>query len=311
MVKELYGTATPLVTPFDPKTYAIVEEELRKEARYCVRNGIHNVMVAGSAGEFVHLSQDERKRIFDVVIDEVNGKVPVIACTHSTSTDEAVMYTKYAKDAGADAVMLVHPYYYMINTEELYGHYAAIAKVGLPIMVYNNPWTSKIDMKPELLAKLAEDFPEIQWYTKECSRDVARVHDVLIVAKGKVRVFAGMDDSGFEGWAVGATGWVVGMAQIAPRWVSECFNAYMRGDIEKSKKIYFRLVPLMGFIEASPRFVSYNKAAMELCGILKPGPPRRPLLPLNNTDRERLKEKMIECGILDKCGSLNPEVGTL
>ena len=154
-MKKLSGAFTVMVTPFTPDE-ALDTEGFRENIDWNIEEGIHGVICLGSTGEFANLTVDERKRIIDLTVDQVRGRVPIIAGTAANSTRETVEMTRYAKDAGVDAALIVAPFYGLPTQEDLYEHYKSISEnVSIPIMVYNNPGFSGVDMLPPLIERLA------------------------------------------------------------------------------------------------------------------------------------------------------------
>jgi len=152
---KLSGTFTVMVTPFT-QDEQLDEKGFRKNIDWYIDEGIHGVICAASTGEFANLSKEEHRRVIDITVDQVNGKVPVIAGTAANSTREAIEMTRYAKDAGADVVIIVAPFYGLPAQEELYQHYRVISdEVDIPIMIYNNPWYTGVDMMPSLVERLS------------------------------------------------------------------------------------------------------------------------------------------------------------
>jgi 4-hydroxy-tetrahydrodipicolinate synthase len=191
-MEKLRGTFTVMVTPFTP------DEKLDKEG-FCanidwyIEEGIHGVICLGSTGEFANLTIEERKSVIDLTVDQVKGRVPIIAGTAANSTRETIEMTKYAKDAGADAALIVAPFYGLPTQEDLYEHYKSISgNVSIPIMVYNNPGFSGVDMLPPLIERLAAIDNIV--YLKESTGDIKRVHELLRRCGDRIDVWCGWDD---------------------------------------------------------------------------------------------------------------------
>lgn len=276
------------VTPFTP------DEELDLEALeanvdYYIKNGVHGVVVGGSTGEFASLSFQEHKKIIEAMVDAVNGRVPVIAGVGACATRRVIELTKYAKDVGADGTMIIPPFYTKPNENELYEHFKNIAEaVDLTIMLYNNPWTSKVDMQPTLIAKLAE-IDNIQ-YVKESSGDVTRVWKIINLTRGKMTVFCGTDNLALESFLMGAKGWICVAANMFPKHTSRLYElASKENDIERARTLYSELLPLSTFLEETGKFMQISKAGLEILG-MKAGPPRKPLLPLDKAEKQKLEE---------------------
>jgi len=291
MVDKWHGVYAVILTPFT-EDEKLDEEALRKHIRFLLDEGkVHGLIPTGSTGEFASLSQEERKRVVEITIDEANGEVPVVVGSAANSTAETIMWSKHAEEAGANGLQIVPPYYCLPDDREIYEHFKAVAEsVGIPIMVYNNPATSGVDVKPELLARLAEI--DNICYVKEASDDIKRVGAIKRLCGDKITIFCGCDNVMFESFLMGAEGWVSGSANIIPQ---QCVKLYEltveKEELDKARELYYRMLPLGDMLELEGKFVQYLKAASEMLG--RPlGPPRRPLLPPLEEDRRRLKEAL-------------------
>jgi 4-hydroxy-tetrahydrodipicolinate synthase len=287
-LKKFEGTFVVAVTPFTSNDELDLSA-LKENIDYYIQNGVHGVVACGSTGEFAALSLEEHKKVVKTVVDKVNGRVPVIAGTAACSTKLVIELTKYAKDAGADGALIVPPFYSKPKENELYEHYKNIAEaVDLPIMLYNNPWTSKIDMQPAFVAKLGE--LETIRYIKESSSDITRIWRILNLTKGKMTVFCGADNLALESFLMGAKGWICVAANIFPKQTSRLYElAAKEKNVEKARALYSDLLPLCNFLEETGKFAQLAKAGLEMVGG-KAGPPRRPLLPPTEGEKRELKQ---------------------
>lgn len=285
---EFEGTFVVVVTPFSSNEELDIES-LKANIDYYVKNGIHGIVVGGSTGEFAALSIQEHKKIIETVVDRVNKRVPVIAGTAACATRRVIELTKYAYDVGADGAMIVPPFYTKLNAKEIYEHYKKIAEAAdLPIMLYNNPWTSKIDMEPNLIAKLSE-IENIN-YIKESSGDVSRIWKIINLTRGKMTVFCGADNLALESFLMGAKGWVCVAANIFPKHTSKLYESISKeNDVEKARNIYLGLLPLLNYLEETGKFTQLSKAGLEILGY-KAGPPRKPLLKLDKEEKQKLND---------------------
>jgi 4-hydroxy-tetrahydrodipicolinate synthase len=285
--KGWFGVYVVVCTPFT-KDEDLDEEALRRHIRFLLEAGVHGVIPTGSTSEFAALSEAERKRIVDITLEEVHGRVPVVVGTAAVSTRDTIMYSQYAEKAGADGVMIVPPYYCHPTEREIYGHYQAVAEsIRIPIMLYNNPWTSGVDMQPALIARLAEI--ENIAYIKESSGDMRRVSEIMRLCGDKMTIFCGADNLALEMFAMGVPGWVAAPANAIPRQCVQLYElAVVKKDFAKAKELYFKMLPFFTALE-SGQFVQYVKASLEVLG--KPiGTPRRPLLRPSEEEIARLKE---------------------
>lgn len=207
------------------------------------------------------------------------------------------MYCKHAEDIGADGVMLVHPYYCLPKERELYEHYRNVSEaINIPIIIYNNPYTSGVDASPELLSRLTE-FKNIR-YVKEATGDVTRVTDIIRLTSGRLKVLQGWDNIVFESFASGAVGWIAGTADVIPDLSIQLYEAScVEKDMEKAREIWYRMLPIGNMLEREGVFVAAIKAGLNMQGI-DVGIPRRPLLPLQEPDESRLRRMLQDIGVL-------------
>ncbi|MBS7653671.1 4-hydroxy-tetrahydrodipicolinate synthase [Candidatus Bathyarchaeota archaeon] len=286
-MRRLEGTFVVAVTPFTTDENLDLKA-LRENIDYYIENGIHGIIVCGSTGEFASLSVQEHKKVTEEAVDHVNGRVPVIVGTGACATRQVIELSRYAKDVGADGVMIVPPFYTKPKENELYEHYRRIAEaVDLPIMLYNNPWTSKVDMQPSFIAKLSE-IDNIS-HVKESSGDITRIWKIIHLTKGKMTVFCGSDNLALESFLMGAKGWVCVAANMFPKHTSRLFElACKENNIEDARALYLELLPLLNFLEETGKFAQLSKAGLEILG-RRAGPPRRPLLTVSEEEKEELK----------------------
>jgi len=294
------GSYVVIVTPFR-KDGSLDEEALRNNVDWYIERGAPGIVCTGTTGEFDALSDEEIKHVIKVTVDQVNGKVPVIAGTAATSTWKTKELSKFAEDAGADGVMIVPPYYYLPSEEEIIEHYREVAEaIDIPIMVYNNPWTSKVDMKPQLIAKLAE-LNNVR-YVKESSGDIRRIEQILRLAEPKITVFCGSDVLAFESFVLGAQGWVSATANIIPRETQQLFRLIAdEKKIDEARKLFFWMLPLLEFVEDSGKISQVVKAALNIIGekegIPKGGYPRKPRLPIGKDEEAKLRKILKQMGL--------------
>lgn len=207
------------------------------------------------------------------------------------------MFSKHAEDAGADGVMIVHPFYNLIGEKELFEHYKAIANsINVSIIVYNNPYTSKIDMRPPEIAKLAKD--SYVYYVKESSGYLQRVPEIIRLSEGKVTVFIGVDDMHLEAFALGARTWIAGIANFMSRECVEVFKAAVKEqNFSKAREVNKRIQAIGELTERIGKFVQYCKYGVELARGKPVSSPRMPLLPLSEEEKHRFRELLTEASI--------------
>jgi len=287
-MKEIKGIIPVLITPFK-ESGEIDEKAFRKLIRKVLNGGVHAVIPAGSTGEFAALTESEHKLIIDIAIDEVGGAVPVIAGTAAVSTAQTIKMSKYAVAAGADAIMVVAPFYCHPNDEEIYAHYKALSEaVDTTIVLYNNPGTSGVDIGPELVARIAK-FSNIG-YIKESSGDMTRIMEITRLCGDNLKILCGCDTLSMEMFFMGAVGWISPPSNLIPELCVELYNrAAVNSDLKTSKELYFKLLPLFSFFESTGKYIQLTKAGLAQQG-LPVGIPRLPLLPSPEESQSRLRE---------------------
>ncbi|MSO53878.1 MAG: 4-hydroxy-tetrahydrodipicolinate synthase [Rhodospirillales bacterium] len=295
MPKKLRGTYTVIVTPFTNDN-KIDETMLRWLVDFQISEGIHGIIALASNGEFLSLNDQERHDVARIVIDQARGRVPVVIGTAAENTDHVIHYTKDAEKLGADAAMILTPYYAWIDEEEIYTHYKRIAEaVSLPIMLYNHPASTVLDIKPPLVARLAEIDNIL--YIKESTTDTRRVYRINDLCKGKITVFAGY--LGYESFMVGAEGWVSVCANILPRKSAQLFElAVDKNDKDEAWVVFKELVPLIDFL-GDHLYAHGMKAAFKMLG-RDMGIPRPPRLPMRKELEPKLRQVMTDLGLFKK-----------
>lgn len=298
MNKTLRGVFSFSVTPTKDDGDRIDHDRLREFLDFQIEQGVHGIAVFGSTGSNGSFGEEEKRETMKVAVKHVKGRVPLIFGTGAITTAEAVRQSKYAEDVGADGLLVVPITYWPLTEKEVYEHYRAIARaVKIPITVYNNPWTTGVDIKPPLLARLAE-IDNIRC-VKESSGDLTRITTIRRLTKGRMTVFAGWESNTLQAFMAGAEGWFSGMTNITPRECAELFDlAVEKNDMIRSRELFDRLFPLCDFMCAKSH-VRVAHTALELLG--RPmGPPRRPLRMLEPRDRAELQRLLKEFGALKK-----------
>ncbi|MBN1276115.1 MAG: 4-hydroxy-tetrahydrodipicolinate synthase [Deltaproteobacteria bacterium] len=287
------GSIVAIVTPF--KEGVFDEDAYRDLIEFQIENGTSAIVPCGTTGESATLSVEEHNKVIRVAIDAVKGRAPVIAGTGGNSTSEAIDLTKHAKEAGADATLQVTPYYNKPTQEGLFQHYKAIAEaVALPQVLYNVPGRTGVNMLPETVARLAE-FPEIH-AIKEASGNLEQMAEIINLAGDKITLLSGDDNITLPVLSIGGKGVVSVVANIVPRDVADMVNAWEKGDIEKTREIYYKLLPLCRamFYETNPIPV---KTSASLMGKIRLEF-RLPLVPMSSANLERLKNALGDYGLI-------------
>ena len=289
------GIIPAVVVPFAPDD-SIDLDALRANIRHLIDGGVHGLVVNGTMGEAGSLSDEERGLVIDTALEVADGRLPVTVGVSSASTAASVRYAEQARAAGAHAVMCLPPVLYRGTPEELVAHFAAVAEAaGLPVMAYNNPEASGMDLAPEAIAEIAAAVPGVA-AIKECSGDARRI--AALLGATELEILVGGDDWALEGFAAGATGWVSGVANVAPAECVELFDAVNEGRLAEARELYQRLLPL-GRLDMTPWLVQYCKGAMDAVGLTggRTRPPRQPLLPEQEKAVREATERAIEAGL--------------
>lgn len=280
---RLHGILVPVITPFTAQD-SVDLPALRDHLDALIAAGVHGVIPAGSTGEAMTLTPDEYRSVIETTVQHVNGRVPVIAGCSANATKQVVANCALAADIGADAIMVVHPFYSLPDERELYMHYSIVSDAArLPVVIYNNPFSSGVDSSPALLARLAE-LPHLE-YVKESSADCTRVTQILEATMGRMTVLCGTDNQALEQFVAGATGWVAGTANAIPEQCVALYElAVIRQDISGARDLYRQIFEYLMLAEATGKFVQVNKAAVEMRG-RRAGSPRPPLQPIDDALR--------------------------
>lgn len=235
MAVELRGSFTVAVTPFTPDGSSIDVAALKSFLDWQLAENVPGIIMLGTTGEFVTISDDERQQLVEETVQHINGRIPVLVGTMAASTKEAVRRSVQAEELGADGLMILPPFYYTPTDDEIFRHYAAISEaVQVPIMLYNNPVTSNVDMSAKLVARLARAFENVR-YIKESSQELGRVRDVLEASDGLINVFAG--ERVVDSYLLGAVGYVNPYGNYIPRASAGFVALAAQGRYEEARTI--------------------------------------------------------------------------
>jgi 4-hydroxy-tetrahydrodipicolinate synthase len=287
------GSLVPIVTPFrhgklDEKAYADLIE-------WHISQGTHGIVPCGTTGEASTLDLNEHCRVIEVTVKAANKRIPVIAGTGANATDEAIFITKKAKELGADGALIVTPYYNKPTQEGLYLHFKAIAEaVDIPIVLYNVPGRTAVNMLPATVARLLE-FRNIVGM-KEATGDMRQASDLVRLCGDRLPLFSGDDFTTFAMLALGGKGAISVTANIVPKDVAEMWNAWEKGDIAKARKLHYKLEPLNTamFIETNPIPVKTALAMMEKVE----EDFRLPLCPMSAANKKKLRAVLKDAGLV-------------
>ena len=293
-MNTLRGSLTALVTPF--KDGAIDEDAFRGHVNWQIENGTHGLVPVGTTGESPTLTHGEHDQVVEICVEEAKGRVPVIAGAGSNSTAEAVAFSRNAEKVGADAVLIVTPYYNKPTQEGLYRHFKAINDaIGIPIVIYNIPGRSVIDMSVETMARLFELKNIVG--VKDATANVARV-SLQRQAMGPDFVqLSGEDATALGFMAHGGHGCISVTSNVAPRLCSEMQEACLKGDYASALKVQDRLMPLHTalFVETNP---SPAKYALSVLGRMS-DEVRLPMVPVSDGTKQAVRSAMTHAGLIN------------
>ena len=291
----IHGSIVAIVTPF--KNGKVDEDALRELIEFQIENGTHGIVPCGTTGESPTLSHEEHEYVIEVTVQAVNGRVPVIAGTGSNSTKEAIRLTRFAKEIGADAALVVVPYYNKPTQEGLYQHFKQIAsQVDIPIILYNIPGRSVVNLEPQTIARLANDFKNIVG-VKEAAGSIPQASKILQLCGMDFLVLSGEDALNYPLLTIGSQGFITVTANIAPSDVAELYNSFSSGDIDRARDLHYRLMPLNDalFIETNPIPI---KAALSMMDKVK-YEYRLPLCEMSEANFEKLNKALKEYGLIN------------
>ncbi len=275
----------------------IDEDAFRKFVNWQIKEGSHGLVPVGTTGESPTVTPAEHKRVTEIAIEMAAGRVPVIAGTGSNNTEEAIEYTLHAKEAKADAALIVVPYYNKPTQDGLYAHFSAIARaVDIPILVYNVPGRTVANISVETLARLAKDHANIIG-TKDASADLTRPSRQREASGEDFIQLSGEDGTALAFNAHGGVGCISVTANVAPRLCAEFQNATLSGDFRKALKLQDRLMPLHTalFVETSPAPVKYAVSLLGHCQ----SDIRLPLVEPSEACKKQVRAAMVHAGLLN------------
>jgi 4-hydroxy-tetrahydrodipicolinate synthase len=291
----LSGIIAYPVTPFLAGDAGIDVAALRQVIDRLVASGADAIAPLGSTGEAAYLSDPEWDEVAEVSVKHVARRVPTVVGISDLTTKNAVRRARFAETAGADVVMVMPMSYWKLNEQEIARHYARISEaIGIPIMIYNNPATSGVDLRPELIARMMRDLENVTM-VKESSGDIQRMHRLMQLSDGAIKFYNGSNPLALEAFAAGAAGWCTAAPNLIPAWPKRLHAAIAAGNLARAREIFYRQLPLLQFI-LQGGLPATIKGGLKLLGI-EAGVPREPLSPMSAEATAQLH------GILDKIGS--------
>lgn len=287
------GSITALITPF--KNGQLDEDALRHLVEWQIAEGTHGLVPTGTTGESPTLNFDEHKRVIDVTIEVSRGRVPVIAGTGSNATDEAIDLSKHAEKSGADGLLIVNPYYNKPTQDGLYAHFKAINDaVGIPIIIYNIPSRTNVDMSVATMARIFELKNVVG--VKDATANIARVSQQRAAMGPDFIQLSGEDATALGFMAHGGHGCISVASNVAPRLCAEFENTLMKGDFAAARSMQDRLLPLFDalFVETNPGPVKYAASRLGLCSAEM----RLPMVPVTDAGKKVVDAALAKVGLL-------------
>jgi 4-hydroxy-tetrahydrodipicolinate synthase len=294
----LRGVYVVLVTPFTADR-AVDYEGMEKNVEWLVDQGAHGVIALGSTGEFASLNDEQKRRVTQTVIAAAAGRAPVVVGSSAETTEKAIEYVQQARNLGAAGALVLPPWYYTPDPDEIVHHYTRISQaVDLPIMIYNNPFTSKVDIEPETVARLAE-LPTIDCI-KESSGNFRRVAEIRQLTDDKLGIFCGWEDMAYEFFLMGAIGWVCVIGNVVPKMAVDLFDLVAeKKDLDAAWTLYKKMLPLLRYLEyagKTQKALKYALDKMGLCG----GHSSSPKLPLDDAERVTIDKILQDLGVFQR-----------
>jgi 4-hydroxy-tetrahydrodipicolinate synthase len=291
---EIKGIIPAMVTPLDDQE-ELDEAALRHLVNYLIERGVHGLFPVGSQGEFYAVSPEEKQRVWEIVVEEATGRVPVYAGTGAITTRQVIELNKVAEKAGVNAVSVLTPFFIHPTEAELYDHYAAIAEAtSLPVLLYNNPGRTGVNFSASFVARLGEH-PNIAGI-KDSSGDLTLTIEMVRQTDDDFTVLMGRDSLIFAGLQHGIKGAIAATANVAPALVVEIYEAFQEGDLARALAAQEKLLPLRTAFGLGT-FPVVVKDAMNMIGV-PAGPARRPLRSLTGEARDKLRYVLEQVGAL-------------
>jgi len=292
---SIEGVMPPHITPFD-KDEEVDEAALRKLIHFWLDGGASGLVSCGSNGEAPYLTRDERRKVIQTVVDEVDGKVPVIAGTGAPSTRETIVYTKDAKELGADAALIVSPYYFKPDKKELLQHYKAVLEaVDIPVILYNVPKFTGYNLEPSIIVQLANEYDQIV-AVKDSGGSIGQISDLASQVGGRISVLSGSGDLILPTFVMGGKGAIVAVAIVAPSICADIYRFFKKKDVERAVEAQRKALRLNEVLIRRFNQISSVKEALSQLG-QPAGYPRRPSLPLDEESRQEVRKVLSEISV--------------
>ncbi|AYA40207.1 dihydrodipicolinate synthase family protein [Xenorhabdus nematophila] len=289
---DIHGIIGYTITSFTPDGNEVDFDALGLSIDRLIDSGVHAVAPLGSTGEGAYLSDHEWEQISEFSIKHVAGRVPTIVSVSDLTTAKAVQRARFAEEHGADVVMVLPTSYWKLTEDEILAHYQAISdNISVPIMLYNNPATSGIDMSVELILRIINTVENVTM-VKESTGDIQRMHKLQQLSKRQVPFYNGCNPLALEALVAGARGWCTAAPNLIPQLNLDLYSAVQNNDLERARDLFYRQLPLLDFI-LKGGLPATIKAGLRLTG-LEAGNPRLPVFPLSDAGCEQLQQMLTD-----------------
>ncbi|WP_328716221.1 dihydrodipicolinate synthase family protein [Halomonas elongata] len=284
--QAIHGIIGYTITPFDAEGHLDLPA-LGHSIERLIEGGVHAIAPLGSTGEGAYLTEQEWEAVAKFTLTQVNQRVPTIVSVSDLTTAGTLRRARFAEEHGADAVMVLPISYWKLSEEEIFEHYRAVGdQLGIPIMLYNNPGTSGIDMSVDLIMRIVNSVDNVTM-VKESTGDIQRMHQLHLRSQGQLPFYNGCNPLALEAFVAGAKGWCTAAPNLIPELNCQLYTATSEGQLDKAKALFYRQLPLLDFILRGG-LPSTIKAGLRLTGI-EAGAPRRPLSALNAEECRQLQ----------------------
>ncbi|SDB60391.1 MULTISPECIES: dihydrodipicolinate synthase family protein [Pseudomonas] len=284
---NIHGIIGYTITPFSTDGQGLDLDALGRSIDRLIDSGVHAIAPLGSTGEGAYLSDAEWDQVSEFSIARVAGRVPTVVSVSDLTTAKAVRRARFAQAKGADVVMVLPASYWKLSEAEILAHYQAIgASIDLPIMLYNNPATSGIDMSVELILRIFNAVDNVTM-VKESTGDIQRMHKLQLLGEGQVPFYNGCNPLALEAFAAGAKGWCTAAPNLIPQLNLDLYAAVLANDLSQARALFYRQLPLLDFI-LKGGLPATIKAGLRTLG-LEVGDPRLPVFPLDEARNQQLQ----------------------
>lgn len=294
-MRKFEGIYAAMMTPLNSKL-KVDENGLRHEVDFLIANRVHGLVALGTVGEFPYITVDEKKKIIDIVVEHTKGRVPVIVCTSSMGTDEVILLSKYAEDSGADGLIITLPLYYLLSNEDVFNHYYTISKaVKLPILLYDFPALTHLDMSLELISRLAS-IENVMGIKVTAAPEKAQ-EIIKTVKKKGFSVFIGTSFLLVSILEMGGVGIIDPLPCVAPKHIVSIYENFKKGDTEKAAQLQQELYKLMPLLVAPVQSPLVKEAMHQLGHPIQPYV-KRPLPQITEEQKEIVRKSLKDMGLL-------------